>query len=64
MSIRLIAKDLYRLRQEVERLETELAAAPMEKKEAIQTKLRQALAERDRLRATLDGRKDSLRPTR
>jgi ElaB/YqjD/DUF883 family membrane-anchored ribosome-binding protein len=64
MSIRLIAKDLYRLRQEVERLQTELAAAPMEKKEAIQTKLRQALAERDRLRATLDGRKDSPRPPR
>ena len=64
MSIRLIAKDLYRLRQEVERLETELAAAPMGKQEAIQTKLRQARAERDRLRATLDGRKDSPRPTR
>ena len=42
MSIRLIAKDLYRLRQEVERLETELAAAPMEKKEAIQTRLTEA----------------------
>jgi hypothetical protein len=36
----------------------------MEKKEAIQTKLRQALAERDRLRATLDGRKDTPRPMR
>jgi histidinol-phosphate/aromatic aminotransferase/cobyric acid decarboxylase-like protein len=64
MSIRLIAKDLYRLRQEVERLETELAAAPMAKQEAIQTRLRQARAERDRLRATLDGRKDSPHPTR
>jgi hypothetical protein len=64
MSIRLIAKDLYRLRQEVERLETELAAAPMAKQEAIQTRLRQARAERDRLRTTLDGRKDSPRPTR
>ena len=64
MSIRLIAKDLYRLRQEVERLENELAAAPMGKQEAIQTRLRQARAERDRLRATLDGRKDSPRPTR
>ena len=64
MSIRLIAKDLYRLRQEVERLETELAAAPMAEQEAIQARLRQARAERDRLRATLDGRKDSPRPTR
>ena len=64
MSIRLIAKDLYRLRQEVERLETELAAAPMAEQEAIWARLRQARAERDRLRATLDGRKDSPRPTR
>ena len=64
MSIRLIAKDLYRLRQEVERLETELAAAPMAEQEAIWARLRQARAERDRLRATLDGRKDSPNPTR
>jgi hypothetical protein len=59
MSIRLLAKDLYRLHQEVERLETELALAPLGKQAAIQTKLRQTRAERDRLRATLDGRKDS-----
>jgi hypothetical protein len=64
MSIRLIAKDLYRLHQEVDRLEAELAAAPISKQEAIQAKLRQARAERDRLRATLDGRKDSPHPTR
>ena len=64
MSIRLIAKDLYRLRQEVERLETELAAAPMDQQEQIQTELRQARAERDRLRATLDGSKDSPRRMR
>ena len=64
MSIRLIAKDLYRLRQEVERLEKELALAPMGKQEAIQAELRQARAERDRLRATLDGRKDPPRQTR
>jgi hypothetical protein len=62
MSIRFLAKDLYRLRQVVERLETELAAAPLSNQEAIQTKLRQARAERDRLRATLDGRKDSPHP--
>ena len=64
MSIRLIAKDLYRLHQEVERLEAELAAAPISKQEAIQIKLHQARAERDRLRAALDGRKDSPHPTR
>jgi hypothetical protein len=64
MSIRLLAKDLYRLHQEVERLETELASAPLGKQEAIQIKLRQTRAERDRLRATLDGRKDSPRQSR
>lgn len=64
MSIRLIAKDLYRLQQEVQSLETELAAAPLGQQESIQTRLRQARAERDRLRAALDGRKDSPRRTR
>ncbi|MFO7708141.1 MAG: hypothetical protein R6V84_08200 [Desulfobacterales bacterium] len=58
MSIRLIAKDLYRLRQEVARLERELAAAPAEGREAAANRLRQASAERDRLRAALDGQKD------
>ena len=64
MSIRLLAKDLYRLQREVERLETELASAPLGKQEAIQIKLRQTRAERDRLRAALDGRKDSPRQRR
>jgi hypothetical protein len=64
MSIRLIAKDLYRLHQEVERLQTELAAAPLGRQAALQTKLRQTRIERDRLRATLYGRKDSPHPTR
>jgi hypothetical protein len=64
MSIRLIASALSRLQKEVERLETELAAAPSEKQEAIQTRLRQARAERDRLRAALDGHKDSPRRAR
>jgi len=59
MSIRLIAKDLYRLHQEVARLETELAAAPPGKQAALQDRLRQTRAERDRLRAALDGQKDS-----
>jgi hypothetical protein len=64
MSIRLLAKDLYRLHQEVERLEAELASAPLGKQEAIRIKLRQTRAERDRLRAALDGRKDSPRQRR
>ncbi len=61
MSIRLIAQDLYRLHQEVARWERELAAAPFDRREIIEERLRQARAERNRLRAILDGRKDSAR---
>jgi hypothetical protein len=61
MSIRLIAKDLYRLQQEVARLERELASAPAEGREDVAKRVRQARAERDRLRAALDGRKDAAR---
>jgi ElaB/YqjD/DUF883 family membrane-anchored ribosome-binding protein len=59
MSIRLLAKDLYRLRQEVEKLENELASAAAGQYEKIEAKLREARAERDRLRAILDGQKDT-----
>jgi hypothetical protein len=59
MSIRLIAKDLYRLHREVERLEAELASAIADRHEKIEAKLREARAERDRLRAILEGQKDS-----
>jgi hypothetical protein len=59
MSIRLLAKDLYRLRREVEKLENELASAAVGQHENIEAKLREARAERDRLRAILDGQKDS-----
>jgi hypothetical protein len=59
MSIRLLAIELYRLRQQVERLERELASAAAGQEEKIEAELRTARAERDRLRAILDGRKDS-----
>jgi len=59
MSIRLIARDLYRLRREVEKLEAELASAPPGSHERLEAKLREARAERDRLRAILDGQKDA-----
>lgn len=55
MSIRLIARDLYRYQKEVERLERELADSPAEKQPAIAERLRQAKAERDLLRRVLDG---------
>ena len=59
MSIRLLAKDLYRLQQEVDILEKELSSAPIDQHETLMEKLRQARAERNRLRRLLDGQKDS-----
>ena len=61
MSIRLIAKDLYRLQQEVEELEKQLETAAFEKKIKLKEKLRKITAERDRMRRVLDGQID--RPT-
>jgi SMC interacting uncharacterized protein involved in chromosome segregation len=59
MSIRLLAKDLYRLQQEVAKLEKELANATLDQHEKLQARLRAARIERDRLRSALDGQKDS-----
>jgi hypothetical protein len=59
MSIRLIARELYRLQKEVERLEQELAQAPQERKERIADRLRIVRAENKRMRDVLDGQKDS-----
>ena len=64
MSIRMLAKELYRLQQAVEKLEEELASAAAGQQEMIETKLREARAERSRLRAILDGQKDSSGKTR
>ena len=59
MSIRLIAQDLYRLQREVENLERELESAAWDQRAAIEDRLREVRAERNRLRAALDGQKDS-----
>jgi hypothetical protein len=58
MSIRLLAQDLYRLQREVEKLEHELESAPWDQRVTIEARLRNARAERNRLRAALDGQKD------
>ncbi len=57
MTIRLIAKDLYRLQKEVERLERELTTYPPEKREELERRLAQVRAERDRVRSALEGAK-------
>ncbi|MGA9535566.1 MAG: hypothetical protein WBR24_06625 [Desulfobacterales bacterium] len=59
MSIRLIARDLYRLIRKVSELEKQIDDAPMERQEAMTDELRKAKVERDRLQRALDGSKES-----
>ncbi len=59
MSIRLLAKELYRLQQEVGKLARELEETPFDQSEHLQARLRALRAERDRLRRLLDGQKDA-----
>ena len=61
MPIRMIAQELYRLLREVERLEKELRNVPFENQANIKDLLRKAKAERDRLRAILEGKKEHRR---
>ena len=58
MSIRMIARDLYRLQQEVESLEKKLLSAPPEKKAEIKDMLRKTRAEQHRMRRILEGSKE------
>jgi hypothetical protein len=58
MSIRLIAKDLYRLEKDVEQLEEALEQSPADKRPELEEKLRKTRAERDRVRAMLEGSKE------
>lgn len=55
MTIRLLAQDLYRYQKMVERLEKDLAAAPIGNRTVIEEKLRKARAEKEFLRRALDG---------
>ena len=55
MSLKLLARDLYRCQREVERLERALESAPPEKKRALDEALRRARAERNQMRRVLDG---------
>ena len=59
MSIRLIAKELYRLQQAVEKLEKELACTPAGRSDERSDRLRKLRAERDRMRRALDGSKET-----
>jgi hypothetical protein len=58
MPIKMIARELYLLLREVEKTEKELKNAPFEKHQDINDKLRKIKAERNRMRAILEGKKD------
>jgi len=56
MSIRMVAQELYRLLQEVEKIEKQFKNAPPEEHEEIKDRLRKIKAERNRIRSALEGR--------
>lgn len=58
MSIRLIAKDLYQLIRDVERLEKKIDITPYEDQSDMKDRLRKLRAERNRMRKVLEGCKD------
>ncbi|MGD9310163.1 MAG: hypothetical protein PVG51_13540 [Desulfosarcina sp.] len=58
MSLRLIARDLYRLHRQVDRLRRQLTDAPVDRRATLSDKLKRAVAERDQVRKILDGRLD------
>lgn len=58
MSLRLIARDLYRLQQEVDRLEKKLADSLPVNGDELKLKLGRAKTERDLVKRMLDGHLD------
>ncbi|MFO7460529.1 MAG: hypothetical protein R6X07_07865 [Desulfatiglandales bacterium] len=58
MSIRFIARDLYRLQREVENLETLLKNASPRDRDDMENRLYRLRAERDHLRAILEAKKE------
>ena len=59
MSIRSLARDLYRAQQKVTELERNLENAGQEKKDSLTQELRHAMQELQMLRRMLDGEKES-----
>jgi len=59
MSLKDLARELYRAQQQVERLEKRLSSATPEEETAILGELQDAQAERLQLQKMIDGRKDS-----
>ena len=57
MSIRLIAKDLYRVMHAIEDLEKQIARTPVNERQNLEATLRKLRAECGDLRRALDGAK-------
>ena len=57
MSIQLIARELYRLEQEVSALEKSLESCREAEREGLEDRLRAVQADRDRMKSVLEGRK-------
>lgn len=58
MSIRMVAKELYRLEREVESLEKHMETASPQERVEKEAHLRQMRAERNRLRSILEAKKE------
>lgn len=58
MSIRLIARELYQLRQKVEKIEKERESAPFDQRVEMDRRLQEARADLRQMQKILDGRID------
>ena len=59
MSIRMIAKELYLLQQEVNKIEKQIQASPEGKRSKLEEMLRKAKADRNRMKDILEGQKSN-----
>jgi len=59
MSIRMIAKELYLLQQEVDKIEKQIRKTPEGKRTELEEMLRKAKAERNRMKNILEGQKSN-----
>lgn len=59
MSIKAIARDLYRAQQKVSEIEKRMAAATIQEQDSLRGELRMATNELKMLRRMLDGEKES-----
>ena len=59
MSIRMIAKELYLLQQEVDKIEKQIQDSPKGKRPELEEMLRKAKAERNRMKNILEGQKSN-----